>query len=420
MIVSKRKVKKIILLMLTAVCVYELLQIVYLLDYRDTKIDKLEIKDTGNTTKEPALYEFISEEESAYDTESTEESIKFILLTTSEADLQFPFTLFNKDNTIFVDNECDYTNCYITYNKSHLNEDDFDMVAFNSPDLQEVVVPEIRSPHQKYAFFSIESPQYHPVCNDMYDDFFNWTFTYKLNSDFRSWFFDIYDSNEIRIGPPVDVWSNFEKIDDDLKTRLESKQKIAAWFVSKCETMSAREVVARELDEELLKRYGWSIDVYGDCGKYACPRRYAQLCNVKIEDEYFFYLAFENSFAEDYVTEKILLALNNYAVPIVYGGANYSRFLPPDSYLNIRELGVAEVARLMHKAYKHREYYHNYFKWTNYLSYRHVSRKSQVCQICAVLNDKEEMQRTTTYPEFRNWWNRDGWENECSLIEGLF
>nr|XP_037877562.1 alpha-(1,3)-fucosyltransferase C-like [Bombyx mori] len=67
-----------------------------------------------------------------------------------------------------------------------------------------------------------------------------------------------------------------------------------------------------------------------------------------IREKYYFYLSFENSFGEDYVTEKLLHALEFDAVPVVYGGANYTRFMPEGIYLNARELGAAALAEKMH------------------------------------------------------------------------
>ncbi|XP_045512371.1 alpha-(1,3)-fucosyltransferase C-like isoform X2 [Pieris brassicae] len=387
--ITKRKVKYLVINCILVFCIYQLLLHIFIAFFQNNLNETKPIVEetAGNKvpTDSPGEYVFFNEEETYGTQENLAENVKFILLVTSATSHKYPFSLFGEDNSVFVENDCNFTNCYISYNKSHLSEESFDMIAFNLPELDEIDIPEKRSPHQKYAFFSMESSQYNPVCIDMYDDFFNWTFTYKLNSDFRLWFFDIYNINETKIGPPVNIWPTFDPIDDDIKMMLDGKTKIAAWFVSNCNTRSGREKIAQQLDKELKNRYGWSIDIYGHCGKFACPRRYAEICNKKIEEQYFFYLAFENSFADDYVTEKVLLAVNNYAVPIVFGGANYSRFLPPDSYLNIRELGVSEVARLMHKAYIHREFYYDYFKWTNYLYYRHISRRSQISGIGGIM-----------------------------------
>lgn len=49
-------------------------------------------------------------------------------------------------------------------------------------------------------------------------------------------------------------------------------------------------------------------------------------CAAKLQKDYYFYLVLEDAICDDYVTDKLLLALNNYAVPLVYGGANYRRY----------------------------------------------------------------------------------------------
>lgn len=51
---------------------------------------------------------------------------------------------------------------------------------------------------------------------------------------------------------------------------------------------------------------------------------------------YKFYLSFENSLCDDYVTEKFYNALLYNTVPIVFGGANYSKLAPKNSYIDVR------------------------------------------------------------------------------------
>ena len=51
-------------------------------------------------------------------------------------------------------------------------------------------------------------------------------------------------------------------------------------------------------------------------------------CFVDIAEEYWFYLSFENSICNDYITEKFWRTLDLKVVPIVMGGGNYFKDAP--------------------------------------------------------------------------------------------
>ena len=94
------------------------------------------------------------------------------------------------------------------------------------------------------------------------------------------------------------------------------RQKSVAWIVSRCRSDSKREDFVTELQKYI------DVDVYGRCGTLRCTRGNASnSCQAKMKD-YHFYLAFENSFCPDYVTEKLykVLAMEDRPpIPVVLG-----------------------------------------------------------------------------------------------------
>ena len=76
---------------------------------------------------------------------------------------------------------------------------------------------------------------------------------------------------------------------------------MVAWLVSHCITMNHREDYVRQLKQHV------DVDVFGECGRRHECQRYSPECEQKLNDEYRFYLALENSNCRDYITEKFLV-----------------------------------------------------------------------------------------------------------------
>ncbi|XP_053624853.1 alpha-(1,3)-fucosyltransferase C-like isoform X2 [Plodia interpunctella] len=257
---------------------------------------------------------------------------KYMLLWTHPEDT--PFIYFGQGSSVFINKTCKWSNCYVTGDRNILGDYvKFDAILFSSSRLsgilEETDIPVRRSAHQKYVFSSVESAAHYPITTNNWNGFFNWTWTYKLNSDAIWGYINIRNSTGYTVGPKQEMhWidvRDMEEIDNDLRLKLQSKNRVAAWFVSNCNTLSRREEFVKKINSELNK-YELSVDIYGSCGKSYCPKKIMARCFKLLEKAYFFYLAFENSFSEDYVTEKLLYALQHNTVPVVYGGANYSRF----------------------------------------------------------------------------------------------
>ena len=106
------------------------------------------------------------------------------------------------------------------------------------------------------------------------------------------------------------------------------KRAAAAWFVSHCATQARRELYVKRLKKHL------PVDIYGKCGKLECSRSNETECYLRAEQQYKFYLSFENSVCEDYVTEKFFNAMRYNVIPVTYNGVNMSAFAPPHSHIN--------------------------------------------------------------------------------------
>ena len=63
---------------------------------------------------------------------------------------------------------------------------------------------------------------------------------------------------------------------------------------------------------------------------------------------YKFYLAFENSLCQDYITEKLFLAMHAGVLPIAYGGLtkeDYLKVVPPNTFIHAEDFqSVQELA----------------------------------------------------------------------------
>lgn len=251
---------------------------------------------------------------------------KYILQWT-EAFSHYTFSIFPNGQTAFVENNCEFENCFMTNDKSLLPDRRyFDAIVFDVENNWDAH-PIIRAPHQYYIFAAAESASNYPMCHPSFDSYYNLTWTYKLDSDIRWSHITILDKFDKFVGPEVNMkWiTPMKPTSETVVRRLVHKKKVAAWFVSNCRSKSKREKVATSLSAALAK-YNLKIDIFGYCGELSCPKDHMEDCLDLLEQDYYFYLAFENSLSEDYVTEKLLYPLRHFAVPVVYGGANYSRY----------------------------------------------------------------------------------------------
>ena len=108
---------------------------------------------------------------------------------------------------------------------------------------------------------------------------------------------------------------------------------------------------------------------------------------------------------------KLSQLINNYryyVIPVVYGGANYSMFAPPNSYINVLDFNSTKsLADYLLYLTKNPDEYKKYFEWKKY--YRIIPPKERlICQLCEMANDKN----SKSFENINEWYNN---ERRCPM-----
>lgn len=113
---------------------------------------------------------------------------------------------------------------------------------------------------------------------------------------------------------------------------------------------------------------------------------------------YLFYLAFENSLCDAYLTEKVWRPLVHGLVPVVFGGANYSFFLPLHSYINAGNLTPRQLAHLLLRLQRNPREYAEYHLWR---AFWRPTLRPPLCELCFKLHHSTLL---TTQRDLEAWW----------------
>lgn len=96
-------------------------------------------------------------------------------------------------------------------------------------------------------------------------------------------------------------------------------------------------------------------------------------------------------FFRDYVTEKAFNILKYNLLPVVRGGANYSAFLPPHSYIDASKMTPSELAQLLHRLTEREDEYEAYFKWKGHYEVVSEDINSKLaCQLCEAMQQRQK------------------------------
>ena len=147
-----------------------------------------------------------------------------------------------------------------------------------------------------------------------------------------------------------------------------------------------------------------NVDIYGKCGKLKCSRTNQTECYLNLEQDYKFYLSFENSLCVDYVTEKFFNVLKYQVLPVTYSGADYTEIAPPHSYINTLDFkSVTDLSKYLLKVDGDDELYASYFWWKDFYEVRNRQKdlSQSFCELCRALHSQ---QPDKIYSDLTRWW----------------
>lgn len=299
----------------------------------------------------------------------------------------------------FLKYDCRVYDCFVTKDRNLLPIDQFDAIIFHGPEFYSTIplnYPFKRSEKQSYVYFSLETPIKYPVSHNL-DNFFNLTMTYRFDSDIPRFYFEMVDMNGVRVSPDNNPsWVQTDFSDENLinlRSIRATKNKPIAWFVSNCKSDNGREDYAKALQEYI------PVDIYGKCGQFDCSKSDDDDCLKILKKDYYFYLSFENANCVDYVTEKVPKAMKNDVVPIVFGGANYTKYFPPNSYIDASSMTPDKLAMEIYSIISSEKRYIEYFWWKNYYKLQDVGRST--CRLCELLHNDTRPKKSY---EIVDWW----------------
>ncbi|NWI67122.1 FUT6 fucosyltransferase, partial [Todus mexicanus] len=233
-----------------------------------------------------------------------------------------------------------------------------------------------RLPSQRWIWFNLESPSHSPNLSAM-DNLFNLTMSYRRDSDIFT------------------PYGELQLLHQPQPLSIPPKTKLVAWVVSNWKAESSRVKYYQELKKHI------AVDVYG---KHHEPLPRNEL--LPTLSQYKFYLAFENSQHEDYITEKLWWnALSSGTVPVVLGPPreNYERFLPPDSFIHVDDFDSArDLACYLRELSEDAERYQRYFQWREWLKpVAGATWALSICRACHFLQTTEARYRVV--PDLSEW-----------------
>eukprot|EP01113_Clastostelium_recurvatum_P050461 TRINITY_DN9563_c0_g1_i1.p1 TRINITY_DN9563_c0_g1~~TRINITY_DN9563_c0_g1_i1.p1 ORF type:complete len:378 (+),score=70.69 TRINITY_DN9563_c0_g1_i1:17-1150(+) len=261
--------------------------------------------------------------------------------------------------------------CIYTENRTRENE--ASLILFHAPHHRGLMPSVRKCLSQQFALLTLEPPHLYPL--DVMED--KW---FLMNDIFVSY----QRQSDIRMAYIDRFWKHFNP--KWMGTLPEKKDKLVMWAGTNCDQTANDRT---EYIQELMKYI--HVDSYGKClqnkkfpeeeekekekeanststsfsSSSLTPPMDKIAIKVKAMREYKFYLAFENSNFDDYVTEKVYDAFAAEVVPIYMGASNIDDYIPsPDSVIKVSDYASPQaLAEYLLQLSQDEDAYLKYFDW---------------------------------------------------------
>ncbi|CAI5443739.1 unnamed protein product [Caenorhabditis angaria] len=266
---------------------------------------------------------------------------------------------------------------------------------------------ENRNPKIPYVVWTMESP----MLEQNFPDFMNLTMSYDRKADIYWPYGNIRKKQKIEDNPKSfeDIWKKKKKSDESAAEII--------WMVSNCITPNRRMEIV-----EKIKTLGMKIDIFGGCGMKPkkCEKKTTMDCEVNLVSTYKFYMAIENAYCEDYITEKFWInARDRFAVPIILGKQIYldagipeKAFIALDDFKNLDEFksfidNLAENKTKYMEFHEWRKEYEMDDIFWNHNYTPEILNNYGLCKLCQNLKSgKYSNNFTNVYPTLIGKWHK--------------
>uniref|UniRef100_A0A914E239 Fucosyltransferase n=1 Tax=Acrobeloides nanus TaxID=290746 RepID=A0A914E239_9BILA len=268
-------------------------------------------------------------------------------------------------------------------------------VVFHIRDLNVQHLPEPQLDSYK-VFFNMESPPHtHLHFNELPSDYFNLSMTYRVDSD-------VYCPYGSMNSITIKTKENNVFTDEEVDSLISKKRLPILYLVSNCKSRSGREWYAEKLKNFI------NITQLGKCNNKSCD----QNCEHEQIEQHYFYLAFENSICNDYVTEKFW-RLKKLIIPIVLNRKIAENVVPGQYFIAVDDFkSVESLAEHLNFLMENPSKYKKYLSWyKNYEKHGEESDgqyESCFCRLCERVSTK----LPNRIQNIEEWWEKKG---ECKI-----